>query len=273
MGILHGCGPLFGRRHDHNIAEMRDRKAWACYSYARLSAIYRLISELINRLMENIYLIRHGQSQGNVDLSVHRTTPDHAIPLSETGKRQAAAAGAALRDLIALPGDEAVRIWTSPYKRTRQTAEHVAAELRKKFSRTDCREHINLCEQQFGLFDGVPEEELRQRFPAEHAHFSLAVNHEGRFWARMPLGESRFDVAVRVHEAFGTFHRDAERHGVKNIVVVCHGVTLRAFVMQWLHLPYEWFEAQPNPNNCDIYHINTLESGAGGYIYRTPREG
>lgn len=222
--------------------------------------------------MQNIYLIRHGQSQGNVDQSVYRSTPDHAIPLSELGVRQASAAGAALRELIALPGDEPVRIWTSPYKRTRQTAQLLAAELQQKFSRIDRREHINLCEQQFGLFDGVPRDELPIRFPDEYAHNELAIRHEGRFWARMPLGESRFDVAVRVHEAFGTFHRDAERHGVRNIVVVCHGVTLRAFAMQWLHLPYEWFEAQPNPNNCDIYHIDTGRTDEGGYIYRTPEK-
>jgi broad specificity phosphatase PhoE len=219
--------------------------------------------------MENIYLIRHGQSQGNVNPSLYRETPDHAIALSNLGIIQASAAGLALRDLISLPEDEPIRIWTSPYKRTRQTAALLAEELGKKFSRIDCREHINLCEQQFGLFDGVSREELPNKFPVEFHHNELAIRHEGRFWARMPLGESRFDVAVRVHEAFGTFHRDAERHGVKNIIVVCHGVTLRAFVMQWLHLPYVWFEAQPNPNNCDIYHIAARLSNEGSYIYRT----
>lgn len=226
--------------------------------------------------MQNIYLIRHGQSLGNVDLAVYRTTPDHAIALSEQGMLQATAAGVELRNLISLPNDEPIRIWTSPYMRTRQTAELVSAELQKEFLQIDYREHINLCEQQFGLFDGIPNEELQTRFPNEFAHNELAIRHEGRFWARMPLGESRFDVAVRVHEAFGTFHRDAERHGFKNIVVICHGVTLRAFVMQWLHLPYEWFEEQPNPNNCDVYHIDTrLTSNAkyeGEYIYRTPIE-
>ncbi|OIO72404.1 MAG: hypothetical protein AUJ57_05895 [Zetaproteobacteria bacterium CG1_02_53_45] len=222
--------------------------------------------------VQNIYLIRHGQSQGNVDPSIHRSAPDHAIALSETGKRQATLAGSALRELISLPDDVALRIWSSPYERTRQTAELLAAELRRKFPHTDYREHINLCEQQFGLFDGIPDDELPIRFPLEHAHYTLAASHEGRFWARMPLGESRFDVAVRVHESFGTFHRDAERHGVSNIIVVCHGVTLRAFVMQWLHLPYEWFEAQPNPNNCDIYHIDTQSRSNGGFIYRSPIE-
>jgi broad specificity phosphatase PhoE len=130
---------------------------------------------------------------------------------------------------------------------------------------TDVREHINLCEQQFGLFDGIPDEELPAHFPEEYAHYAKSEEHEGRFWARMPLGESRFDVAVRIHEAFGTFHRDADRHGIKDIIVICHGVSLRAFVMQWLHLTPEWFDAEPNPGNCWIRLIEDGEDRE--YIY------
>jgi broad specificity phosphatase PhoE len=81
----------------------------------------------------------------------------------------------------------------------------------------------------------------------------------------MPLGESRFDVATRVHQAFGTFQRDAEKHGIVNIIVVCHGVTLRAFVMMWCHLTPEWFEAEPNPKNCAIRLIDGSEDK--GYIF------
>jgi 2,3-bisphosphoglycerate-dependent phosphoglycerate mutase len=221
--------------------------------------------------MQNIFLVRHGESLANVDVTVHRTTPDHAVALSERGVRQAHAAGEALRDLIQIPAGEPLRIWTSPYMRTRQTADAIEAELKARYSHVDRREHINLCEQQFGLFDGVPEDELPTLYPAEHAHYALAEKFEGRFWARMPLGESRFDVAVRVHQAFGTFHRDAERHGVKNIIVVCHGVTLRAFLMQWLHLTPEWFDTERNPGNCDVYHIPAETSASGGYVYRSSR--
>ena len=76
-----------------------------------------------------------------------------------------------------------------------------------------------------------------------------------------------------IHEAFGTFHRDAERNGVCNIIIICHGVTLRAFVMMWRHLQYEWLDRQPNPSNCDIYHIDAGASGDDGrYVYRTSAE-
>ncbi len=216
--------------------------------------------------------MRHGESEGNLDPGLYTRVPDHAIELSERGHRQAQAAGEALASLIELPSDTPLRVWTSPYRRTRQTADHLQGALQRRFVELDRREHINLCEQQFGLFDGVPDEELPIRFPQEHAHYDLAERFEGKFWARMPLGESRFDVAVRAHQAFGTFHRDAERYGLEHIVVVCHGVTLRAFVMQWLHLPYEWFERQPNPGNCDIVRI-AEEPGARGmvarYVYRS----
>jgi 2,3-bisphosphoglycerate-dependent phosphoglycerate mutase len=220
--------------------------------------------------LKNIYLVRHGESLANVTRDVYRTTPDHAVPLSERGATQAGEAGKALAEILQadLEFEARVRLWTSPYKRTRQTANLVEEQLRKIPLELDRREHINLCEQQFGLFDGVPDEALHTAFPAEHAHYELAKKHEGRFWARMPLGESRFDVAVRVHQAFGTFLRDAERHGIENIVVVCHGVTLRAFVMQWLHLPYEWFDQQKNPGNCDIYRIECNSGTEGRYVYK-----
>ena len=210
--------------------------------------------------------MRHGESLGNIDPVVHATTADHAIPLSERGVEQAREAGRVLdRHLAnALAIDRAhVRLWLSPYRRTRQTADAIAAEAGAWI--TDRREHILLCEQQFGLFDGVPEPDLPRRFPDEFSYYDMQCRFGGKFWARMPQGESRFDVAKRIHQAFGTFHRDAADHGIKNLVVICHGVTLRAFVMMWCHLTPEWFEHEPNPNNCAI---RLLDDGVDrGYLF------
>lgn len=204
----------------------------------------------MNRI--NIYLVRHGESEGNLDPTLYQKVPDHAVPLSERGRRQAADAGRFLAEhFFKNPPRTPVRLWTSPYARTRQTADEIMAHCPQI---ADRREHINLCEQQFGLFDGIPDEDLPKRFPDEHAHYEKCLGHEGRFWARMPLGESRFDVAVRVHQAFGTFHRDAQS-GVRNLVIVGHGVTIRAFVMQWLHLTPEWFDRTRNPANCSIWQV------------------
>lgn len=218
--------------------------------------------------MKNIYSVRHGESIANINPKIYHSTPDHAVPLSQLGEQQAALAGKKLCELIPQDVDtEKLRIWTSPYKRTRQTAQILLGQLQSRFpAQVDIREDICLSEQQFGLFDGLTNDELKQKFPLEYHYYDLAEKHEGKFWVRMPLGESRFDVATRVKQTFGTFHRDFEKRGIDNIVVICHGVTLRAFAMQWLHLPYEWFENQPNPKNCEIFHIDA-EKGEGNYVF------
>ena len=200
-----------------------------------------------------ILLVRHGESEGNVDKKLHLSMADHAIPLSERGHAQAEESADFVSkffddnpsDII---GTRYPRLWESPYKRTVQTADPFA----KKVTILDRRTHILLAEQQFGLFDGLSSEELRYKYPREHEHYEKCAEFEGRFWARMPLGESRFDVAQRVHQAFGTFRRDDEKHGVRDIIVVAHGTTIRAFVMMWLHRSVEWFEKEPNPKNGSV---------------------
>lgn len=215
-----------------------------------------------------ILLVRHGESFGNVEPTVHARVADHAIPLSEAGRQQVREAGRRIdryyAELYGTPGScPHVRLWVSPYLRTRETADGIA-EVAGRWIR-DRREHVLMCEQQFGVFDGVPDEELPVRFPNEFAHYDRCCRFEGKFWARMPLGESRFDVAQRVHQAFGTFHRDAEDHDIHDLIVICHGVTLRAFIMMWCHLSPEWFDDEPNPANAAI---RQLEDGIDrGYLF------
>lgn len=218
----------------------------------------------------NILLVRHGLSESNKDRTVHQELPDHAIPLAPEGRDQAEKAGYAIQKWIQANshcGDH-IRMWVSPYLRTKQTADIIQTKSWPdgKSIITDRVENVALCEQQFGLFDGLSDEELQVQYPNEHSHYQKAEKFEGRFWARMPLGESRFDVALRVHQLFGTWLRDVEKHGIENIVVVSHGVTIRAILMRWLHLPVEWFEKEPNPPNCSVRLISKNKSL--GYIHR-----
>jgi len=231
-----------------------------------------------------IFLVRHGQSESNVDHSVNARVADHAIHLTKEGREQAAEAGrqlaehfAGIRDLQwnSNSGSLAhIRMWNSPYTRTRETADiFEAACLRNNSTKKenwpswirDRREHLLLAEQQFGIFDGLSDTEREEQYPEFQAYYEKCKAFEGKLWPKMPLGESRFEVAQRVHQAFGTFHRDAERHNIKNIVVIGHGTTNRAFAMMWMHLPYEWMHEEPNPNNCST---RLLEDGEDkGYIF------
>jgi len=99
----------------------------------------------------------------------------------------------------------------------------------------------------------------------EFQHFQRCISHEGKFWARFPLGESRFDVARRVHQLFGAIHYDAHEKNMYDVIIVSHGVTLRAFFMMWLQKTVDWFNKEPNPQNCSI---RLIESGTDkGYLY------
>ena len=45
-------------------------------------------------------LLRHGESEGNADLTLYRTKPDNAIELTEKGRAEARAAGERIRQLL-----------------------------------------------------------------------------------------------------------------------------------------------------------------------------
>ena len=86
----------------------------------------------------------------------------------------------------------------------------------------DRREHILLTEQNFGLLDGLTDEECSEKYPEEARKYNLCAEYSGKFYAKPSNGESRYDVCVRAHQFFGT--------------------TLRTFTMMWLHKEIDWFE-------------------------------
>lgn len=210
-----------------------------------------------------IILIRHGLSEGNKNKAIHKELADHVIPLSDEGRVQAEQAGLKLQNFLRKRTTRPnYRLWCSPYLRTRETAEGILPMTWEdgKLICNDYREDVALCEQNFGLFDGLEDDELAKEFPKEFAHYQKMERFRGRFWSRYPGGESRSDVVQRIHQMFGTWQRDA----VNNIIVVSHGVTIRAIVMRWLHLSPEWFERERNPKNCSIRIIQDHEDL--GYI-------
>ncbi|EMS65543.1 hypothetical protein TRIUR3_28745 [Triticum urartu] len=59
------------------------------------------------RLPKRIILVRHGESQGNLDMSAYSTTPDYRIPLTPRGVEQARAAGRGILDVVSSGGPDA----------------------------------------------------------------------------------------------------------------------------------------------------------------------
>lgn len=231
-----------------------------------------------------LFLIRHGLSEANLDKAVNQRVADHAVPLAPEGHEQAAAAGKALRDYLSRhpipesheqpPSAEdaarprRARMFVSPYRRTRETADGVAAGLDGAVA-YDRREAIELREISFGLFDGLEDHELPEVFPREHAYYEKQKSFEGEFFAPMPLGESRVQVMDRVKTIFGTIQRDASpdrENPILDFFIVSHGVTLRTFETAWMHHPWEFYGSLRNPANCSI---KLIEGAAGrGYTVK-----
>ena len=107
-----------------------------------------------------LWLVRHGQSQGNVasdaadEAGAHEIDIDMRdvdVPLSDLGFKQAEAAG---RWFAALPRDERPEIiLASPYMRAKQTAEIICRQ--GAFTGGPARTIIDerLREREFGIFD------------------------------------------------------------------------------------------------------------------------
>ena len=149
----------------------------------------------------HIFLIRHAESVSNAGENYTKRIPDHLVSLTEQGMRQAEEQGKWLAEYCRAKGVDLThaRIWRSPYLRTRQTSE----EFNKALGISDIREDITLTEQQFGLFDSLPEEDWERLFPAEYAEYRRQRNNFGKFYARLPMGKVRLMLPCAYISSWG----------------------------------------------------------------------
>jgi 2,3-bisphosphoglycerate-dependent phosphoglycerate mutase len=218
----------------------------------------------IGRLMR-IFLVRHGESLGNLNEEAYGQFGDHNVPLTEWGHRQAVEAGAVIAShLERLRGGtfRKLRVWYSPFLRTRQTKDAIIGALPADLVGKVSEDYL-LREQDFGLFTEIYDHaEQKLKFPDEFEKWAKLRSNSGKFYARPPDGESRADVAQRVRLFLQTVMHDAGSAD-DNVVIVGHGVTNRAFEMNFLHHTVDWFERSDNPGNADVTLIEG--SRAAGY--------
>jgi broad specificity phosphatase PhoE len=178
---------------------------------------------------QRIYLVRHGQSQGNVARDAADEAGSHEIgidirdvdvPLSELGMKQAEAAG---RWFASLPREDRPEIvLSSPYVRARQTAEIICGQgaLAGGPARTVMDERLR--EREFGIFDRLTTAGIRHRFPEEAAH----RRRLGKFYHRPPGGESWADVILRLRSMLNTINL---HYCDRRVLIVCHQVVVLCF--------------------------------------------
>jgi len=195
---------------------------------------------------KRILLLRHAESEGNVNKEIYKTKPDYALNLTPNGHKQATDAGIKLQSLIKR---ESVSCYVSPFYRTRQTYGNIVPFLNIKEMREDPR----LREQEWcgklrvNGYDYNTEEE-RDAF--------------GHFYYRFHGGESCADVFDRISTFLETLHRDFEKEtNPNNCIIVTHGMTLRVILMRWFHMTVEDFELLRNPKNAKFVVMELQPNG------------
>jgi broad specificity phosphatase PhoE len=151
---------------------------------------------------ERLYLVRHGQSQGNVardaadEAGLHEIgieVRDVDVPLSQLGIRQAEAAGRWFASLRAAP-----RPPGAAGRMARGASGPGAAR------------------------PALAGSGIRERFPEEAAHRRLL----GKFYHRPPGGESWADVILRLRSMLNTINL---HYCNKRVLIVCHQVVVLCF--------------------------------------------
>jgi broad specificity phosphatase PhoE len=178
------------------------------------------------RWPERLWVVRHGESAGNVarnaaqarGLSMidiaHR---DADVPLSPLGERQSAALGHWFG--AALEAERPNVVLTSSYLRARQTATLLRTAGKLSLDPSGLVVDERLREKEFGILDRLTTAGILERFP-EQAEVRRLL---GKFYHRPPGGESWCDVILRLRSALDTIslHHDGCR-----VLIVSHQVVV-----------------------------------------------
>lgn len=195
---------------------------------------------------KRIILIRHGQSEGNVNEGIYAIKPDYQLRLTEKGFEQAENCGKKLKKITK---DESCFFYVSPLWRTRDTYDQIIKAYGG--SSIEKWEDPRIREQEWG--------HLKDK--AECDRINKERDEYGVFYYRIPDGESAADVYDRVSDFYGTLHRDFEKDDFpENCIVVTHGMTIRLFIMKWLHWTVEDFHAVENPKNCAVIVLEKMKN-------------
>lgn len=198
-----------------------------------------------------IKLIRHGRSQQQSGEVNSTLVGDHNVDLTdkeESGVLQARKAGKII-------GGEFISqalLYVSPYLRTRRTMYEMIG-----VDGADAGLHVNST-RDLRIYEDVRLREMEWGFNKTEEELTEEEKYREQFdwfYYRLQGGESPADVYDRVSTFIESLHRQMERKRKTRAVVVSHGITIRCFVMRWLHLSVEQYIQIKNPANCDIITI------------------
>lgn len=174
--------------------------------------------------MQELWLVRHGESVGNVAATaaeaegaemITLATRDADVPLSETGAEQARALSAVLHGGAVAPQVA----WVSPYVRAQQTFA-LSMENSPVIERVLTDERLR--DRELGILDLLTRWGVAARHPDEADRRARL----GKYYHRPPGGESWADVALRLR----SFLHDALDADARVGLVVAHDAVVMLLI-------------------------------------------
>lgn len=178
---------------------------------------------------QTIWIVRHGQSAGNVARDVAEAaglplidilTRDMDTPLSELGREQAHALGRWFGTMGET--ERPTVVLCSPYVRARETALIVLESAGLSRDALTFNSDERLREKEFGILDRLTKHGIVQKYP----ELADQRGHVGKFYFRPPGGESWCDVILRLRSVIDTITREYRR---ERVLIVAHQVIVTCF--------------------------------------------
>ena len=171
-----------------------------------------------------VTLVRHGQSEGNVDPTKYATVGDHALSLTPLGFNQARKAG----ERVEGAREYYPTYYVSPYKRALQTLESMLLACR--FSKP----YVTVCPL------------LRER------EWSDRHGVDDPVWSRPEQGESLAQCYDRVVAFFNTIDWTTPN---QDIVIVGHGEWIKLAIIYLENKNFNDYHSYPHLANGDVYTV------------------
>ena len=177
---------------------------------------------------QDIWLVRHGQSAGNVardaaeaaaGLLIDIAERDVDVPLSPLGLEQSRALGGWFASLPLASRPNVVL--HSPYVRAAETARIIIEQIGAQgMLAVQVDERVR--EKEFGILDRLTVLGINNKYPELYEQ----RQHVGKFYFRPPGGESWCDVILRLRSVLDTFTRE---YCGERVLIVGHQVTVNCF--------------------------------------------
>lgn len=216
--------------------------------------------------MKRLILVRHGESEGNVDPSIYMTKQDHEVALTEKGRQDSIEAGVKLNEILLSHKEKNLSnlvfrtdfkkeikmvAFISPFLRTRETWQIMETQLDKNIN-YHVVEDLRLMEKKWELF----------KTKEDMDKFVKSPDFTNIFY-RNNNAEALVDVSHRIASFVDSLVlRSSLGMLPDNVVIVSHWWALALMTIYLKQKPYEDFFGM-KIKNCDPLVIDIKDTWIG----------